>query len=228
MTLDEIFEAYYNLYRAEATTPASTDDEYTIAVRLFNEAVNRWSVYDGTYWKELFTTLQVEEDGDLVVASATTEYETPSNFKEAGGFVKIKDSDGNTVRNYPIIEPQDAQFKNDASTYCYFTGDPGKGYALHLNPVPDSSIVGMDIDYVYYKKPTLLASANDVTEMADPYFIVNRALANRFRASRNPYYNSAKTDAEDCLRIMQMTNNSGSWADPWKLADNSGAVFGVN
>lgn len=227
MQFDELFEAYYTLYRTEAEIPNSEDDEYTIAMRLFNEAVRRWSRYDGTYWKELFTTLQLSGDGDSVVTSST-DYDAPEDFKEGGGYVRIKNSDGRTIRRYPVIEPQDVQFKSDLATYCYFSGNPKDGYIMHLNPAPDSTIIGMDIEYDYYKNPTLFTTGLDVTEMSEPYFIVHRALYHRFRGSRNPYLNTAKGDAEDALRTMQADNNSGSWANPWKLADNSGGQFGVS
>ena len=230
MTFDQIFETYYGLYRAEADTPASTDDEYTVALMLSREAITRWSNYDGTYWKELFTTLQSSTQvlPALVttVSTGVSTYTAPTDMREAGGFVKLLDANGNTVQSYPIIEVEQAQFKGDSSTYCYFTGDPNNGFVLHLNPAPGASLNGLAIDYVYYKKPTYFTTGTDVTEMADPMFIVHRMLANRFRVSRNPYYSSAKIDAEDCLRTMQADNNSGNWADPWKLQDSSGSVWG--
>lgn len=228
MNFDDIFEAYYNLYRLEAITPSTTDDEYTIGIRLVNEAIRRWANYDGTYWKELFTTAQTNSTGGVVtITTGTSSYAAPTAFREAGGFIRIKDSTGNTVRTYPILEPQEAQFKSDNSQYAYFTGTGSGGtYVLHLNPVPDSAISGMAIDYVYYKFPTLITTGASITEMQEPYFCVHRMLASRFRGSRNPYYGSAKSDAEDALRTMQAINNSGSWANPWKLADNSGASWG--
>lgn len=226
-SFDEIFAAYYTQYRTEAVVPASSDDEYTIGLRLANEAVRRWANYDATYWKELFTTAQTNSTGGVVTVTAgITSYAAPSAFREAGGFVKIKDSSGNTVRRYQILEPQDAQFRDDNTYYCYFTGSGAGSYTLHLNPAPDSAVNGMAIDYVYYKFPTLFTTGTDVTEMQEPYFCVHRMLANRFRGSRNPYYASAKADAEDALQTMQTINNSGNWADPWKLTDNSGAQFG--
>ena len=228
MTFDEIFEAYYNLYRLEADTPASTDDEYTIAKRLANEAVRRWENYDGTYWNELYATLTDAEDGDKTIATATTSYVAPTDFKQAGGFVKVLSSTGTTQQTYPIIEPNEVQFKDDNATYCYFLGSPKEGYTLHLNPTPSTALVGLTIDYIYYKQATLFINASDVAEMTQPYFIVNRMLANRFRGSRNPYYGSAKTDAEDALRTMQLQNNAGTWANPWEIKDNSGAVFGAS
>ena len=227
MNLDEMFAQFYYLYRTEALTPLSTDDEYTIFTGLSNEAINRWANYDGTYWKELFDTAQVDGTAVLTIAANTLTYAAPTNMKEAGGFVKVYDATTKTtLRRIPIIEPQEAQFKSDLSVYCYFTGDPNNGFTLNINPEPDNVIVGKPFDYIYYKQPSLLAEGSDTTEMSEPYFIIHRALASRFRGSRNPYYKDAKSDAEDVLKTMKMDNDSGSFANPWKLADNSGSVWG--
>jgi len=229
MNYDEVFEAYYSLYRAEAQTPSTTDDEYTVGIRLANEAIRRWSKYDNTMWKELFTTRVIDGDGDGTIVAGQTDYAAPQNMQLVGGFIRVADSSGATLQHYQILEPQDAQFKGDISTYAYFIGDPNNGYTLVLNPAPvaGSPIIGGTIDYVYYKKPTIFETGTDTTEMSEPYFIVHRMLANRFRSSRNPYYGSAKTDAEDALRTMQLTNNSGTWADPWSLQDHSGSTWGA-
>lgn len=226
MDFDAIFEAYYTQYRVEADIPLATDDEYVIAMRLANEAVNRWSNYDNTFWRELFDTNQSDGSGSQTIKTGVTIYDAPDNMQSYGGFIKVTDAAGNTLRTYPILEPQDAQFRTDSSSYAYFTGDPNNGFALNINPAPDSAINGMKMNYVYYKQPTLFTTGTDVSEMGRPYFIVHRMLANRFRGSRNPYASDAKNDAEDVLKTMQMINNSGSWGDPWKMADNSGAQFG--
>lgn len=226
MTFDELFEAYYNLYRTDNAIPDSTDDEYAVGMRLANEAVNRWAFYDNTMWKVLYSTLQNADDGDSTVVTNQTEYDAPSDMQEVGGFVRVIDSNGKTQQNYPILEPQDVQFAGDMSTYAFFTGDPANGYVLNLNPAPTSTLNGMDLDYVYYKKPTLFENGSDVSECPDSYFIVNRMLAQQFRASRNPYYQSAKNDAENALKQMKMTNDSGNWADPWKLTDRTGSIWG--
>lgn len=293
MNFDDIFSEYYTLYRAEATTPASTDDEYTIAMRLANEAIARWANYDSTYWRELYDTNQNSETGAQTIVTAQTAYAAPVNFKEAGGFVKVKNSSGGTVHSYPIIEPQDAQTRGDNSYYAYFTNSPlyystgtasqsgttitgsgttftaamvgmqftfstgetatitaytsatsitasvsqtvssttykieSNGWKLNLNPAPTADINGMDIDYVYYKKPTEITSGETVPDMSNPRYIVHRMLANRFRASRNPYYASANKDAEDALRMMQGDNNSGTWTNPPVMSDTSGSSWGV-
>jgi len=227
MTYQEIFNAYYTLYRAEATVPAITDDEYTIGLRLANEALSRWANYDNTYWKELYTTAQASSTGGVVTITTNTKtYACPTAFKEAGGSVRILDSNNKTVRTYPIVEPQEVQFMADDSMFAYFTSAASGIHTLHLNPAPDSSISGYKIDYDYYKTPTQYASGTSTSEIPNAYFIVHRMLGNRFRASRNPYYQSAISDAEEALKIMQLENNSGSWANPWKVADNSGSEWG--
>lgn len=230
MNVKDLFEAYYTQYRNEATIPSdsssSPDDEYTIFVRLANEAINRWANYEGTYWKELFTTL-VEAGESQTISTGVTDYDAPDDFKEAGGFVKVLDSNNNVVRTYAIKEPQEVQFLTDNSQYAFFTGSPADGYTLHLNPAPDSAVNGMTMDYVYYKTPTEFSTGGtEISEMSQPYFIVHRALANRFRGSRNPFYDDALRDAEDVLKTMQLDNNSGNWANPWTLADNSGTTWG--
>lgn len=231
MDYDSIFQALYTLYRAESDIPDTNDDEYTICMRLANEAINRWANYDGTYWKELFTTLQESTQVSPVlvktITAGTTAYAAPSDMREAGGLIRIKNASGNTVRHYPIKEPEQVQFLNEAATFAYFTGNPSQGFTLHLNPAPDSSVDTFNFDYDYYKKPTELTTGADVTEMANPYFIVHRALAQRFRASRNNAgYQTAMRDAETALKIMQADNNQGTWDNPWELADRSGTVFG--
>lgn len=223
---DSIFAIFYSLYRGEADTPTSTDDEYIVALALSKEAISRWANYDGTYWKELFTTFSRSTELGLqtTTIAGTSTYACPEDMREAGGYVKLKDSDGYDVESYEILEPEQVQFRNEDARYCYFTGDPNNGFTLNLNPVP--TISGLTIDYTYYKKPTYFTTGTDKTEMADPMFIVHRMLANRFRVSRNPYYSSAKLDAENCLKTMQADNNSGTWANPWALPDHSGSIFG--
>lgn len=226
ITWDEIFEAYYNIYRAEATTPASTDDEYTVALRLANEAVNYWAHFDGTYWRELFNTLQNADDGTKTLATSTTTYDAPSDFAEIGGYVKYLDSSNNIVSRVPIIEPHQAQFKDQKASYTYFTGDPGNGYILNVNPAPASADNGRGIDYIYYRTPLEITTGSDVPEMSNPYFMVHRMLAMRFRNSRNPYYSTALRDSENTIRLMKIDNDSGNWSNPWSVPDNSGSSWG--
>lgn len=291
-TFDTIFQQYYTQFRADSDVPTSTDDEYTVGMRLANEAIAWWATYDGTYWKDLFTTCQLDGGGSQTIVTSQTTYLAPNNFREAGGFVKVLNSAGAIQTRYPIINPEEAQFRDPNSQFCYFTKgqnyystgtasqsgttvtgsgttftalmvgmqiqyasgevatitaytsatsltvSPSQtvtsttfriihdGFNLVINPAPTSTLNGMDIDYVYYKAPTEFTTGTSFSECPDPYFIVHRMLANQFRASRNPYYSSALRDAENCLKKMQIDNNSGSWANPWSMADTSASQWG--
>lgn len=225
MTFNDIFEAYYNLYRAEGTTPDNTDDEYIIALRLANEALARWANFDGTYWNQLYTTLIAAEDGSKTIVTGQSEYECPSDMREPGGMIKLI-SGTDTVKSIRVVQPHETQFENPEADYCYFTGSPATGFVLNFNLAPTIELNGYEINYIYYKNPTQYTTGTDISEIPDPYFLVHRMLAMRFRASRNPYYQSALRDSEDALRIMQVDNNSGSWNNPWKLTDHSGSVWG--
>jgi len=230
MDFNSIFTAYYSQFRADSDVPTSSDDEYTVGMRLANEAINYWANYDSTYWKELYTTLQLSTQVSpalvTTLTTGTTSYTCPTNFREAGGYVKVINANGTEVQQYPIIEPSEAQFKSDTEDYCYFTGSNKDGYTLHINPSPTSNLNGLRFDYVYYKTPTEFTTGTDKTEMANPYFVVHRMLAMQFRASRNPYYSSALKDSENTVRTMQLDNNSGNWANPPTIADNSYSQWG--
>lgn len=227
MDFTAIFQAFYSLYRGDSDVPASTDDEYTVGMRLANEAINRWQNFDNTFWKELYTTNQLDGTGTQTITTGQTSYTVSSNFKEAGGLVKILDTSGNALETYKIIDPSEVQFQGDNSKYAYFLGNAVDGITLNLNPAPTSNLNGLDLDYTYYKTPTLFTTGSDVTEMSNPYYIVHRMLAQQFRVSRNPYYSSALRDSEDALKIMKMTNDSGSWSNPPVMIDNSGMGWGM-
>lgn len=118
---DDIFETYYQLFRGEATVPDSTDDEYIMGKTFANRALGRWANYDATYWNELWDTNQNDGTGTQTIATGDTTYLAPANFREAGGKVVVKDTNGKIVQEYPIVDPQEAQFKSQDATYCYFT-----------------------------------------------------------------------------------------------------------
>lgn len=224
MDLDDIFAAYWTLYRGESEIPANTDPEYTIAKNLFKEGVNHWETYDGTVWRELYAHFK-DEDGATITAGAT-DYDAPGNYKKAEGDVKVLDANDKTLARYPVIDIREVQFKPDGATYAYFSGNRADGYILHLSPAPTSALNGMRIDYPYTKRATELVSGSDVPEMSDPYFLVHRALANRFRSTRNPYTDDAKQDAENSLGKMKVDNDGGSVGDPPSLKDHSGSSWG--
>lgn len=226
MDFDTLFQQYYNLYRAEATTPADTDDEYTIALRFANDGIRRWANYDNTMWKELFTNTALNgTGGTLTTTAGTASYAVPTALVEIGGFVRLKDSNGDIVKRIPIVDPQEIQFLSESTNAAWLYGDPGNGKTLKFNVAPTES--NLTIEYDYYKTPSLITTGTDIPEMGNTDYLVDHMLASRYRASRNPYYGTAKRDAEGKLAQMKMVNDSGSWANPWSIPDRSGSIWGA-
>lgn len=214
MTYDQLFEAYHNLLRAEEDTPDSTDDEYIVGIRLANEAINRWANYDATKWRELYVSASLDS------LSGTNTYAAPADMQELGGYVSLGSS------KLPIVQPHEAQFNGSQGNYAYFTGDPNNGFTLNFNRDVDVTGTG-NIHFVYYKKPTLITTGTDVPEMADPYFIVHRMLAQRLRPEENyGSYQIALRDSENALKQMKMSNDSGNWSRPPVLSDMGGGTWG--
>lgn len=230
MDFTTLFGLYYNRYRGESTIPASTEDEFKIAVRNYNDAIHRLVTMDDTKWNFLWSTNQLENQGDALVATIT-DYDAPDSMLEPGGILSYVDANGNKT-TYPILSPHEVQATSTSSTYGYFTGDPQNGWVLHTNPVPTSTQVGMLINYDLYKNPTLLNPSTEdgssIILAGDPAFFYNHMLANRFLNTNNyPSYQVALRDSEAALNGMKLKNNSGSYYRPWSLLDSSGSRWGM-
>lgn len=226
MDFQDIFNEYYTQYRGDSDIPGSDDDEWLIAIQLCNQAIRRWDRVDGILWNELFALLSDADDGDTTVVTGLQDYEVPSNFRKPGGWIMFLDSSGGTVKRLKCIQPYESQLYTDSSDYAYFTGDPNNGFTLHLNPAPGTSDSGLTLQYMYYKKPTTLTSAETGTtllEMNDPNFAVQDMLANRFRNTQKwPAYQTARKDADLTLSNMVNDNAAGTNFNSFKVPDISG------
>lgn len=220
MNFRELFELFYTKFRGEENPPAITDPEWQIAVRNYNDALQRLANYDDTKWDFLYGSNQVDGVDKQTVASQST-YATPTDMYEYGGLIKLDDT------QIPVIKPYEVSIQSIDTPYAYFTGDLNSGYTLHISPTPTTI---QDIEYTYYKNPPRLdATTEDGTTKicgGDPAYYYNSMLAQRFLDSRNfPAYQIAKRDAETALSGMRLKNYSGSWYNSWTIP-NVGATWG--
>lgn len=227
-TFNDIFVDYYNLYRGDGSTPTSSDPEWTIALRLANNAIDAWFHDPGMMWNELFTTCQADGAGAVKVITAGTQtYAGPTDMLKTGGFIKLTNpaTNGGYV-DIRLYDPPEIQNLDPNILAAYFTGDPQHGWTLNFQG-DLTNYNAYTIDYVYYKKPTPMALATDKPEMANTAFMVHHMLANRFRNSRNwPAYQTAMRDAQDALKSMETQQNSGTWFNHWRLSDPAGTSVG--
>lgn len=173
MTLTEFQTELHYSYQGDTDVPTSDDAEWTHRLGLLKMAIREWASEKGITWAELWTTLAAAADGDKTVVAATLDYDCPTNFDFAGGFVRTGSS-GNWAY-WRVIKPEKADtYLNDAVLACYFTGNASDGYTLHFLSQPTA---GDTIDYPYYKQPTIPAGAGDVIEMSDPLFAIYHVLS---------------------------------------------------
>lgn len=234
MTYDEIFAEYYPMYRGQATVPASTDREYLLGIPLANNAIRRWDRADGVLWNELYTTARSESSsvaGTLIFDAATSSFSAASNIRKIGSELRLTDpTNVNNFKKIPIVPVDSVYAKSPNGTYAYFVGSANtETWTCHL--VGNyTSYDNWLIDYMYYKKPTMIEDGDSITEMSDPNFIIQSMLQSRFVNSRNGFaYNDAKAEASVALANMVIENNSGSPGSSWNLLDTDQTPgFGSN
>ena len=228
-----------SLYRGEAIPPATTDDEWPISIRNYNDGLYRLMAADDTKWNWLFKNLsdstQVSPVLVKTLSAGVTTYAAPQDMYEPGGQYTITDTSGNST-NYSVIQPYEAQAMDDNAYYGFFTGNRMAGFTFNINPIPSTSDAGSTIDYTYYRKPTLLIASTDdgtvedgtsIVEGFDPSYMYNHMLAQRLKVDENwSSYQVAMRDAEEALKNMKLKNNSGAFFGQWLLKDTSGSGWG--
>lgn len=231
MTFTELFGLFYTKYRGEESPPTSSDPEWEIAVRNYNDALQRLQGFDDTKWNFLWSTLQTSEGGGGVTTLTTgvTDYSCPDDMAEPGGQVTFIDANGNRS-NYPVVSPHQVQAINDTTQVAWFTGDQSNEFTMHLNVAPTATENGYSIDYNYYRLPTRLdpdtEDGTSLIEGGDPAFYYLHMAAQRYLDSRNTVaYQAMLRDSEEALKGMKLKNNSGSFYNPWGVSD-TGPGFG--
>lgn len=242
ITFKNLFGIFYNLYRGEATPPTTSDDEWPIAIRNYNDALYRIQSADDTKWNWLFQTLQNSAQSSPVLVrtlvASTRTYTAPEEMLEPGGQFQLTDSAGN-ITNYPVVQRWENQAISNNETYGYFTGNRMAGFVFNINPSPSvaNGLAGLTLDYTYYRKPALLIASIDdgvvetgtsIIEGCDPSYLYNHMLAQRLKVDENwSGYQVAMRDAEEALKNMKLKNNSGAFYGQWLLKDTSGTSWGM-
>ena len=229
-TESDLQDAIHTLYEVDATTPASTDDDYLLRRRLINIAINRWEKNMGILWNELWTNTTLNSTGAVLTLSTTTTiYAAPDAFVFAGGFVRITDGT-DTLSTIAVIKPEEAQI-NTTHLAAYFTGNPKTGYDLNLTQEPGDSLNGKILEYDYYKMASASTLTTDIPEMSDPYYIVYAVVAELHKGDNNiNLYQTALQEAEERIKQMVMKNTMYSNYQDQGIQDqqyiSTGGVFG--
>ena len=217
MDFKAIFSEYFSLFRGQASNiPSYGDREFTQATYACNNAIRKWARADGVLWDELLTTAQAEASlvppiaGTLTLTSGTLVYDGMANIRKAPSWVRFYNGTEHT-------DIRVSQVRDDSGITAgvYFTGGANKGFKLHVAADLTVQYDGWNIDYVYYKEPTLLPTTSDpsavVIEMSDPNFAIQDMLSSRYANARNGFgYKTSQKDANNALINMKIENSSGT------------------
>lgn len=197
-------EILHTLYIGDTSTPAATDTEYLRRRILLNAAIDRWQHNKGYLWDELWA-----RSTDSTVATPTSSYPVPDDFRFPGGYVFLMDGTKQHAR-YNVVAPEDAQTRpagvigGALKNTAYFIGSPAEGYTLNFVYEPATQEDGKTIQYDYYKYATKFTGPSTVSECPDPYFLIYYALSELYRRTRVDLFTAALNDAEERLRQMEV------------------------
>lgn len=230
MQFSDIFQEYYSQFRGQvpATWPTFADREFKLGIFLGNNSIRKWDRADGQLWRELITTAQEDDSGDLVVSSGLLDYDAPTNMRKPPAKIRfISSSNASDYFEIPVSEPQDALNAAPNSSLVWFEGSANKGYTMWLSSDLATTYTGRLIDYTYVKTPNYLSTTSDpsstVIDMSDPNFMIQDMLASRFTQARNGFgVNVASRNATLALANMKLENNSGMYGNSESLRVDRG------
>lgn len=235
MTFAEIFDEYFSQYRGQATSiPVYGDREFTVAVRLANNAIRKWDRVDGVLWNELYTRATDQVVGtwataDRTIVDGTVSYACPSNMRKPPKSVFLYT--GTNYIDLPVIDAIDLAGLSELSNAVTFLGSANTGYTMYITAALSSQYAGRGIDYLYYRKPTLLSTSTDPSatepDMSDPNFMIQDMLVGRFTQSRNGFgVKVADAQAKAALMNMKIENYSGQQGKSDNIGLDGG--WGIN
>lgn len=220
-TLADIQTAVAQLYE-QGTAPNTTDEDYTLRTGIANRSIKFWESQPGIEWQTLWTTYSY-------TSAAETQKALPSNFRRAGGFVRITTAGTSTTVLVPLIRTEDTQlYSGSSERLAYITGDQSSGFYLNFTVAPSS---GDTVKLDYYKYATLLSGSTDKPEMPDTDYIVHYVVAELHKGDKDySAFASSRDDAQQILSAMVLNNavsprhQGGGIPD---LEQQSGVGFGV-
>lgn len=235
MEYQDVFAEYFTQYRGQATAiPVFGDREFTVAIYRANSAIRKWDRTDGVLWRELNVRAA---DQDITtfplvaksIVSGTVAYAAPTNMRKPPAEVFFYS--GGEYSSVPVIEISDISGLSELSSAVTFIGGANTGYTMYISNQTSIDYDGRSVDYLYYKKPTLLTITDDpsaiVVDMSDPNYMIQDMLATAFAIAKNGFgYKVAAKEKSLAIINMKIENYSGVPGNTPKLRADSG--WGVN
>lgn len=235
MEFQDIFAEYFSQFRGQAVAiPVFGDREYTVGIYRCNAAIRKWDRTDGMLWRELIARLQDQSIAIMpvlskTIVSGTVSYAAPTNMRKPPKEVWFFNAGG--YRPLKVIDPKNISGLNELSSAISFLGSANTGYRMLISNQTSINYNGMQIDYLYYRTPTMLTipttPAAQKIDMSDVNFAIQDMLASAFAAARNSFgYKVAAKEKSISIINMKIENSSGVPGASHGLGLDSG--WGVN
>lgn len=223
MTLEQAVQIVWRKYDRSIDYPTSGEEDFTLITGYLNDSIQAWgdkAHEDNIRWRELFTNLSSASTGTKTTTNGTSAYAAPSDFVEISSFVKVTDTDGNSV--YHTFIPNDqvmANLKVDSTEKVFWVtyNATNAVYTINLSPTP--TVTGNTIEYSYYKTPATLTNTTDVIHVAKPYFCVYHALAVLYEEERQDLAQLYSDKAVSLMNAMIIDNEMAPYNTSYKLKD---------
>jgi hypothetical protein len=215
MTVQDISDDIHVAYEQATDTPALTDDDGLMRLKLINKGIRRWQYENSVRWKELDV---LNAAGAVIVAGQIVYPITQSDFRELGSKIRIINLDGSKT----IVDIVDSEYYRNYMNgtglvqgynpprVAAISGNPSLGYSINLGWVPmaTDNNIGGTIYFDYYKFAKKMALMTDIPEMSNPNFLVSYSTAELFVNDDVNLYTKFNGDALNDLSNMRDENDA--------------------
>jgi len=202
-TLQTLQEKISSLVDQSITAPSVGTSEWNVRKTFINRSIKEWA--DAYEWESLRTLMSFNASG---MSGATVPL--PATFKKMAAKPLVYAFSGETAsedgEEWDEIMPDEVGEHVASHEHYYILGDAGNGFNMIWNPGTLAS--GASIVLNYYKNPTELSAATDVTECPNPEFLIDRAIAMIFEARTDARFQEMETKARE--KLLQMIDNENS------------------
>lgn len=235
MDYQSIFAEYFSQYRGQAVQiPVFGDREFTVGIYRCNSAIRKWDRTDGMLWRELVAravdqTTTVFPTINRTILTGTLSYPAPSNMRKPPA--EVWTYVGGQYSRLTVVDPSEISGLQELSSAVTFLGSANTGYTMYISQQTSQDYNGRSIDYLYYRKPTLLSitvnPSTTIIDMSDVNFVIQDMLATAFAASKNGFgYKVAAKEKSIAIINMKIENSSGVPGNAHRFKLDTG--WGVN
>lgn len=184
-----------------STAPTTGGTDWTIRLGLINRSLRDWA--ESNEWDALHKI----HNGIISTSTGNASYALPAGFKKMDGYVRY--CEGTTTYDLPEENPTKNLLFTDSDKYVNVLGNEADGHVMYIHAGTLPS--GASIQFTYYSYPATLCTTNQVSEIPDPTYLVQRSLYYIYKGREDGRFPEAKVEADRILARMIENENVKGW-----------------